>query len=208
LAGDADRAILVDEKGRILDGDDLLLAWGRSLHAEGRLPGGKLVATVMSNFGLEKGLANEGIELLRCPVGDRAVWEMMAESGATLGGEQSGHIICSHLSVTGDGLLTGTHLLALAAASGRPLSALSGLQRLPQVLINVRVGRRRPFEEIPEVRSLVKSIKSRLAGTGRLLLRYSGTEPLARVMLEGEDEGQIHALAEELAEAIRKALPE
>ena len=208
LDGDADRAILVDEKGRILDGDDLLLAWGRSLHAEGRLPGGKLVATVMSNFGLEKGLANEGIELLRCPVGDRAVWEMMAESGATLGGEQSGHIICSHLSVTGDGLLTGTHLLALAAASGRPLSALSGLQRLPQVLINVRVGRRRPFEEIPEVRSLVKSIESRLAGTGRLLLRYSGTEPLARVMLEGEDEGQIHTLAEELAEAIRKALPE
>jgi phosphoglucosamine mutase len=208
LDGDADRAILVDEKGRILDGDDLLLAWGRSLHAAGRLPGSKLVATVMSNFGLEKGLANEGIELLRCPVGDRAVWEMMAESGATLGGEQSGHIICSHLSVTGDGLLTGTHLLALAAASGRPLSALSGLQRLPQVLINVRVGRRRPFEEIPEVRSLVKSIESRLAGTGRLLLRYSGTEPLARVMLEGEDEGQIHTLAEELAEAIRKALPE
>ncbi len=207
LDGDADRAILVDEMGQILDGDDLLLAWGQSLHAEGRLPGGRLVATVMSNFGLETGLAAKGISLLRCSVGDRAVWETMVQNDATLGGEQSGHIICSHLSVTGDGLLTGTHILALAARSGRPLSELSTLQRLPQVLINVPVGKKQPFEEIPEIRSLAKSIETDLAGTGRILLRYSGTEALARVMLEGEDEGQIHALAEELAEAIRRALP-
>ena len=208
LDGDADRAILVDEKGRILDGDDLLLAWGISLHAEGRLPGDRLVATVMSNFGLETGLAAKGISLLRCSVGDRAVWEMMVQNGATLGGEQSGHIICSHLSVTGDGLLTGTQILALAALSGRPLSELSTLQRLPQVLINVPVGQRRPFEEIPEIRSLLKSIEATLEGSGRVLLRYSGTEKLARVMLEGEDKEQIHTLAEELAEAIRKVLPE
>jgi phosphoglucosamine mutase len=207
LDGDADRAVLVDEKGRILDGDDLLLAWAKSLNAEGRLPGHTIVATVMSNFGLETGLRAQGIGLLRCSVGDRAVWETMARSGAALGGEQSGHIICSHLSVTGDGLLTGTQILALAAGSGRPISELSNLQRLPQILINVRVGRRRPFEEMPEIRSLLKSVETTLAGSGRVLLRYSGTEPLARVMLEGEDKDQIHALAEELAEAIRRALP-
>ncbi|MEN8164597.1 MAG: phosphoglucosamine mutase, partial [Acidobacteriota bacterium] len=108
LDGDADRAVLVDEKGTILDGDDLLLSWAASLHGEGRLPDNKIVATVMSNFGLETGLAAEGIDLIRCSVGDRAVWETMARTGAALGGEQSGHIICSHLSVTGDGLLTGT----------------------------------------------------------------------------------------------------
>ncbi len=208
LDGDADRAVLVDEKGRILDGDDLLLAWGKSLHADGRLPGNKVVATVMSNFGLETGFAAEGISLLRCPVGDRAVWQTMVRHGAALGGEQSGHIICSHLSVTGDGLLTGTQVLALAARSGRPLSELSNLERLPQVLINVRVGRQQPFEEIREIRSLLKSIETKLAGSGRVLLRYSGTEPLARVMLEGQDEQEIHAHAEELAEAIRRALPE
>ncbi len=208
LDGDADRAVLVDENGKILDGDDLLLAWAKSLHGEGSLPNNRIVATVMSNFGLETGLATEGIDLLRCPVGDRAVWETMVRRGAALGGEQSGHIICSHLSVTGDGLLTGTQILALAARSGRPLSELSNLQRLPQVLINVKVGRRRPFEEIPGVKSLLKSIETTLAGSGRVLLRYSGTEPLARVMLEGENEAQIHALAEELADAIRQALPE
>ena len=208
LDGDADRAVLVDENGRILDGDDLLLAWATSLQGEGRLPDHKIVATVMSNFGLETGLAAQGIDLIRCSVGDRAVWETMARTGAALGGEQSGHIICSHLTVTGDGLLTGTQILALAAKSGRPLSKLSNLQRLPQVLINVTVGRRRPFAEIPEIRSLLKSIETTLAGSGRVLLRYSGTEPLARVMLEGENEAEIHALAEELAEAIKRALPE
>lgn len=208
LDGDADRAVLVDENGRIFDGDDLLFAWAEHLHDEDRLPNRKVVATVMSNFGLETGLAAREIELVRCPVGDRAVWETMNRTGSVLGGEQSGHIICSHLSVTGDGLLTGTHLLALAARSGRPLSELSHLQRLPQILVNVKVGQRRPFEEIPTVRSLLKSIEQTLAGNGRVLLRYSGTERLARIMLEGENESQIHALAEELAEAIRQALPE
>lgn len=208
LDGDADRAVLVDEKGRIFDGDDLLLAWATNLNEEGRLPNKKIVATVMSNFGLETGLAAQNIDLVRCQVGDRAVWETMTRTGSALGGEQSGHVICSHLSVTGDGLLTGTHLLALSARSGRPLSELSNLQRLPQVLINVKVGQRRPFEEIPKVRSLLKSIESTLAGNGRVLLRYSGTERLARVMLEGENDASIHALAEELADLIRHALPE
>lgn len=207
LDGDADRAILVDENGQILDGDDLLLAWGKSLHKEGRLPGNQVTATVMSNFGLESGLASEGIRLLRCAVGDRPVWESMARHGAALGGEQSGHIICSHLSVTGDGLLTGTHVLALAAKSGRPLSELSNLQRLPQVLINVRVGRRQPFEDLQEIQSLLKSIESTIEGRGRVLLRYSGTEPLVRVMLEGEDDQEIQGFAQDLADAIARALP-
>ncbi len=207
LDGDADRAILIDERGEVFDGDDILLAWGRQLMDEGRLPGNRVVATVMSNYGLELGLADQGMELIRCPVGDRAVWETMVRHDAALGGEQSGHIICSHLGVSGDGLLTGTRMLAMVVAGGRPLSELSGLERLPQVLINVRVGRRKPFEEIPGVRALLRTIEGTLKGHGRVLLRYSGTEPLARVMLEGEDRPEIEALAEELAEAVRRALP-
>ncbi|MCD4749302.1 MAG: phosphoglucosamine mutase [Thermoanaerobaculales bacterium] len=208
LDGDADRAILVDEKGRILDGDDILLAWARGLRAEGHLHGDRVVATVMSNFGLEIALEREGVSLLRCPVGDRAVWETMVENNAVLGGEQSGHIICSHHGVTGDGLLTGIHLLSLANSSNRPLSELSGLERMPQVLLNVKVGKRQPFEDLAEVQTVLARTEEKLRGCGRVLLRYSGTEPLARVMLEGENDTEIQELAEELAEAIRRALPE
>jgi len=201
LDGDADRLILADEDGRILDGDDILLAWGRALKEEGRLPGHRIVATVMSNFGLESSLSSAGIELLRCPVGDRSVWEKMQQQGSVLGGEQSGHIICSHHGVSGDGLLTALHLLALCEK--KPLSELSDLERLPQVLINVPVTARRPFEEIPSLPEALEATEDELEGRGRILLRYSGTELLARVMLEGEDEAMIRRLADRLASIIR-----
>ncbi len=206
LDGDADRAVLVDEKGTILDGDDILLAWARRLLEQDRLPGGSVVATVMSNFGLERTLADEGMEMVRCPVGDRYVWLEMKERGAALGGEQSGHIICSHYGVSGDGLLTGSHLLAIAAEKELPLSSLSRLERLPQILINVPVPRRRPFEDLPQVSRQLAETEDRLRGKGRVLLRYSGTEPLVRVMAEGEDQAEIDQLAEDLAETIRNEL--
>jgi len=206
LDGDADRAILVDAHGRTLDGDDILLAWGRHLHATNRLPGRRVVATVMSNFGLERALARDGIGVARCPVGDRSVWLAMGEHGAALGGEQSGHVICAHHSVTGDGLLTATHVLALAASDGGGLGALSDLERMPQVLVNVPVARKTPFDELPEVRAELAGGQSVLEGRGRILLRYSGTEPLARVMVEGEDALEIECLAARLADSLRRAL--
>jgi phosphoglucosamine mutase len=206
LDGDADRALLVDEKGRILDGDDILLAWARHLRADDALPGGRVVATVMSNFGLEKALATDGLELIRCPVGDRSVWLAMAEHGAALGGEQSGHIICSHHGVSGDGLITSSHVLAIAAGDTRPVSSLSDLHRLPQVLINVPVAHKLPFDEVPSVTDALAEASRRLAGRGRILVRYSGTEPLARVMIEGEDAVEIQSLADGLAITIRNQL--
>ena len=206
LDGDADRAVLVDESGSILDGDDILLAWARALRANSQLPGGRVVATVMSNFGLENAMREEGMELIRCPVGDRAVWLAMTERGATLGGEQSGHIICSHHGVSGDGLLTGSHVLAIAADRGLAVSELSDLERLPQVLVNVAVTRKLPLAELPRVSRELALVHERLDGRGRVLLRYSGTEPLARVMIEGEDASEIEELAEGIAEAIRSEL--
>ncbi len=206
LDGDADRAILVDESGAVLDGDDILLAWARQLDAEGRLPGRRVVATVMSNFGLERALAARGIALHRCPVGDREVWQAMLGAGAALGGEQSGHVICAHHTVTGDGLLTGAHLLATCRASGRPASALSDLVRLPQVLLNVPVRARPPFDQLPDLGRELELAEGTLRGRGRVLLRYSGTEPLARVMVEGDDATEIRAVAGRLAEALRREL--
>jgi phosphoglucosamine mutase len=206
LDGDADRAVLVDERGRLLDGDDILLAWARRLKRDDRLPGSRVVATVMSNFGLERSLNGDGMTMKRCPVGDRAVWIAMGEEGIALGGEQSGHIICSHYSVSGDGLLTGSHLLAIAAADGRRVSELSDLVRMPQLLLNVPVARRRPFGELPTVTAELTEIEARLNGRGRVLLRYSGTEPLARVMVEGDDAREIAELANRLADAVKHDL--
>jgi phosphoglucosamine mutase len=206
LDGDADRVVLVDEKGSILDGDDILLAWARHLLETDRLPARRVVATVMSNFGLERALANENMELMRCPVGDRSVWLSMNEHGSVLGGEQSGHIICAHYGVTGDGLLTGSHLLAVAARRGVPLSALSDLHRLPQVLINVPISRMHPFDDLPAVSRQLAETHRLLERRGRVLLRYSGTERMARVMIEGDDATEIAELAGRLAEAIRSEL--
>lgn len=206
LDGDADRAMLVDESGSILDGDDILLAWARKLRGDGGLPGGRVVATVMSNFGLEKALGKDGMGVIRCSVGDREVWMTMKEHGAALGGEQSGHIICSHHGVSGDGLLTGTHVLAIAARRRMPVSDLSDLVRLPQVLLNVEVERKRPFEELPRVSKELAAAEQSLDQSGRVLLRYSGTERLARVMVEGEDAEEIQELAGRIADAIRSEL--
>ncbi len=203
LDGDADRAILVAEDGRVLDGDDILLAWGRHLAKQNRLPGGTVVATVMSNLGLDLALAADGLHTERCPVGDRWVWQAMVEHGAALGGEQSGHVICSHHGVTGDGLLTASHLLAIGARSGHALSELSNLVRLPQILLNVPVAHMHPFDVLPSVQRELSESERRLAGRGRVLLRYSGTERLARVMVEGEDADEIQTLANRLAEALR-----
>jgi len=206
LDGDADRAVLVDETGCVLDGDDILLAWARQLRDDDRLPGGRVVATVMSNYGLERSLLDEDMEMIRCPVGDRAVWLAMAEHGSALGGEQSGHIICSHYGVTGDGLLTGSHLLAAAVRHGGSVAALSDLERLPQILLNVPVARKPPFEQLSGVSEELAAVNHRLDRRGRVLLRYSGTEPLARVMIEGEDAAEIEELAQRIAEAIRGEL--
>jgi len=206
LDGDADRAVLVDERGRVLDGDDILLAWGRHLAARDRLPGRTVVATVMSNFGLERALERDRIATVRCGVGDRTVWLAMASTSAALGGEQSGHVICAHHSVSGDGLLTGSHLMAIAAGSDRRVSELSDLLRLPQVLLNVPVARKLPFDGLPGVQRELAALQRTLDGRGRVLLRYSGTEPLARVMVEGDDASEIESLAEQLASAIRLEL--
>ncbi len=206
LDGDADRAIVVTGSGRVLDGDDILLVWARALLAEGRLPGPTVVATVMSNLGLEVALERAGIALVRCPVGDREVWEAMQREGAALGGEQSGHVICSHLSVTGDGLLTAAHILAVARRAGESLEALANLRRFPQVLVNVRVAVRRPVAEVPELAAAVASAERRLSAHGRVFVRYSGTEPLLRIMVEAEDDTTAHATAQDLAAIARATL--
>ncbi len=206
LDGDADRAILVTGRGRVLDGDDALLLWARALDSAGRLPRRKVVATVMSNLGLEAALRRDGITLVRCPVGDREVWDTMQREGAVLGGEQSGHVICSHHAVTGDGLLTAAHLLAVSRGSGRTLEDLADLERFPQVLINVRVASRRPVDEVAALRDALRDAEARLAGDGRVFVRYSGTEPLLRIMVEASCEGRARETAEGLAEVARAHL--
>jgi phosphoglucosamine mutase len=206
LDGDADRAVLVTASGRVLDGDDALLMWGRALAATGMLPGAKVVATVMSNLGLEAALRREAIVLVRCPVGDREVWETMQREGAALGGEQSGHVICGHLAVTGDGLLTAAHLLAVARRDGAALEDLADLERFPQVLLNVRVAARRPVDEVPELAAAVRAAERHLAANGRVFVRYSGTEPLLRIMVEAAEDAVARETAEGIAFLARKHL--
>jgi phosphoglucosamine mutase len=205
--GDADRAIAVDAGGRVRDGDALLYLWARHLHRRGELRPARVVATSMSNLGLARALEREGIELVRCDVGDRAVAETMARQGIVLGGEQSGHLIDSRLGPTGDGLQTAIHVAAVVAASGGGLAdLLAGFRRFPQVLLNVRVARQPELASLPRVAATARHIEERLAGRGRLVLRYSGTEPLARVMIEGEDGAEIDALARELAQLLEEEL--
>ena len=205
--GDGDRAILADERGQVRDGDAMMYLWARQLAAAGQLEPRQVVATSMSNLGLEQALAAEGVEVVRCDVGDRAVMETMRSRGILLGGEQSGHIVCSRLSTTGDGLLTALQLAAAIARDGRPVSEqLAGFRRFPQVLRNVRVARRLPFAELPAVATTVERIEGELGGTGRLVLRYSGTERLARIMLEGPEQEQLERLASELAAALEESI--
>jgi phosphoglucosamine mutase len=177
------------------------------MKSEGRLKGNAVVATVMSNIGLEIALRDEGIEIVRCPVGDKYVMEEMIRRDLSLGGEQSGHVIFSEYLFTGDGLATSLNVLRTMAATGRKLSDLaSELTAYPQVLVNVRVERKVDLKTIPEVAAVMSAVESRLAGSGRLLIRYSGTEPLLRIMIEGRDQDQIARWAEEIAEAVKRHL--
>jgi phosphoglucosamine mutase len=203
--GDGDRAIFVDASGAVVDGDAVMLMCARQLKAEGRLKGDAIVATVMSNIGLEIALRESGIGLVRCPVGDKYVMEEMIARGLSLGGEQSGHVIFSDYLFTGDGLATSLHVLRVMMATGRTLADLaSELTAFPQVLLNVRVARRFDLATVPEIAAVMAGVESRLAGQGRLLVRYSGTEPLLRVMLEGRDQGEITRWAQEIVDAVKK----
>jgi phosphoglucosamine mutase len=205
--GDADRALLLDERGTVHDGDAMLYLWARDLQQRGQLVVPKIVATSMSNLGLECALRPIGVEVVRCDVGDRAVVATLRANGLRLGGEQSGHLVDLHCSTTGDGLLTAVRIAAIAARairSGRQVSAeLAGFRRFPQILLNVRVARKPPFAELSGVAAAARRVEAGLGTEGRLVLRYSGTEPLARIMIEGPDEGSIGELAGELADAIR-----
>jgi phosphoglucosamine mutase len=205
--GDADRCILADERGEVKDGDAILYLWALSLRDRGLLEPPKIVATTMSNLGLERALDRAGIGIVRCAVGDRYVVEAMKKEGIVLGGEQSGHIVESKLATTGDGLLTAIQIAGIVHAAGRPLSdLLAGFQRYPQVLKNVRVARKPDLATIPSVATAARSVEDRLGADGRLVLRYSGTEPLARVMIEGPDQPTIEAMAAELIGVIQGEL--
>jgi phosphoglucosamine mutase len=202
--GDGDRAIFVDGNGRIVDGDAIMLIAARYMQSLGRLAGDTVVATVMSNIGLEIALRESGISLLRTPVGDKYVMEEMMNRGLSLGGEQSGHVIFSDFLFTGDGLVTALSVLQVMAATGRSLADLaSQLVTYPQVLLNVRVKARTELKTLPAVVSTMADVERRLGQGGRLLVRYSGTEPLLRIMLEGQDQTQINAWAEEIAQQVR-----
>lgn len=198
--GDADRCILADERGEVRDGDAILYLWATRLHAEGRLVPPAIVATSMSNLGLERALARHGITVVRCGVGDRLVVETMRREGILLGGEQSGHIVRLDLAATGDGLLTAVQTAALLHRAGRPLSELlAGFRRYPQTLLNVRVASKPDLATLPRVAAAARAVEDELGADGRLVLRYSGTEPLARVMIEGPDQDTIETLAGRLA---------
>jgi phosphoglucosamine mutase len=205
--GDGDRAIFVDGSGRIVDGDAVLLMCARQMQAQGRLKGDAVVATVMSNIGLELALRETGIELVRTPVGDKYVMEEMLRRGLSIGGEQSGHIIFSDHLFTGDGLATAMNVLRVMADTGRELADLaSQLVSYPQTLVNVRVREKKDLSSVPAVADAMGRIDRRLAGQGRLLVRYSGTEPLLRIMIEGRNQEEIQAWAAEIAAAVRQEL--
>src|SRR5262249_33521909 len=205
--GDGDRAIFVDHTGRIVDGDAVLLMCGAQLKREGRLKGRAVVATVMSNIGLELGLRAIGIDLVRTDVGDKYVMEEMLKRDLSLGGEQSGHVIFSDYLFTGDGLCTALNVLRTVALTGRTLADLaSNLTTSPQVLLNVRVREKAPLTSVPAVADAIARVEERVAGQGRLLIRYSGTEPVLRVMIEGKHQHEIRAWAQEIADVVKDQL--
>ncbi len=205
--GDADRCMLAGAEGRVVNGDAILLVAARDLKARGLLTGDLVVATTMSNMGLEAALKRSGIRMLRAPVGDRYVLEQMQAHDAALGGEQSGHILLPHLATTGDGLLTALVVLDLMARSGQSLDTLTrDLKVFPQVIVNVKVREKKPLEAIPAVAQRIEAAETQLKDSGRVVIRYSGTEPLARVMIEAEDETLMQQHAQAIAEAIRQEL--
>ncbi len=205
--GDADRVILCDEKGSVVDGDAVMAVCAIQMMKEGRLRQNTLVATVMSNLGLELAMQKAGGKLVRAAVGDRSVMEKMLSGGYNLGGEQSGHIIFLDNNTTGDGLISALQILSIMKQTGKPLSELAQcMKTYPQTLVNVRVKERKDLASIPEIAKRMAEVEKKLDGTGRLLVRYSGTEPKVRVMLEGENQQVIKALAEDLAGLIKEKL--
>jgi phosphoglucosamine mutase len=204
LDGDGDRVMLIDEKGEVFDGDDAMALLGTTMAAQGRLAANTVVATVLSNFGLERALTRAGVKLVRTEVGDPSVAREMRANSYNLGGEQSGHVICMDYSTTGDGLITALLVLTIMAESGKPLSELRAMRRVPQTMENIRVSKRTPIAEMPAVSRAIADAERKLGASGRLLVRYSGTEMLARVMVEGEDAAMIETLAKEIGAEIHR----
>jgi len=205
--GDADRALFADANGNVVNGDAVLLLAARDLKARRLLRGDTVVATTMSNMGLEAALQRDSIRMLRAPVGDKYVLEMMQANSAAIGGEQSGHILFPHLATTGDGLLTALVVLDIVRRAGKPLNDLiADLKVFPQVIVNVRVKEKKPLDAIPEVAASIRNAEEELKANGRVVIRYSGTEPLARVMIEAESEEAMRRHANAIADAIRDAL--
>ncbi len=205
--GDADRCMLAGAQGNVINGDAILFVAARDLKARGLLTGNLVVATTMSNMGLEAALKRSGIRMTRAPVGDRYVLEEMQKSNAALGGEQSGHILFPHLATTGDGLLTALVVLDLIARTGHSIEELSAdLKVFPQTIVNVKVREKKPLAAIPSVAAAIRGAEEALKDIGRVVVRFSGTEPLARVMIEAEDESQMNHHADAIAAAIRAEL--
>jgi phosphoglucosamine mutase len=207
LDGDADRAIFVARSGKMVDGDAVLLTAGRALKAAGHLAEDTVVSTVMANLGLEKAFEREGIRMVRTPVGDKYVLEEMERRGATLGGEQSGHVIFREYATTGDGMLTALRLFEIARQAGVGLDELTAdLAVYPQRLVNVRVRQKKGLLEIPSIAEEIRRVEEVFGGAGRVLVRFSGTEPLARVMVEGPDLAEVESFSASIAEAIRREM--
>lgn len=205
--GDADRALFADQHGNVVNGDAVMLMTARDLHARGELRGNTVVATTMSNMGLEAAFKRSGIKMLRAPVGDKYVLEEMQKTGAVLGGEQSGHIIFSQVATTGDGLLTALMVLDVVARSAKSISELvSDLKVFPQVIKNVRVREKQPLQHIPAVQNCIQLAEQDLRDSGRVVVRYSGTEALARVMIEAESKEKMEKHANAIAQAIQAAI--
>ncbi|MCI0660432.1 MAG: phosphoglucosamine mutase [Acidobacteria bacterium] len=205
--GDADRLLLVDEHGDMVDGDQMLFIMATYLASRSKLAGNRVVATIMSNLGLELALTEQKIELVRTAVGDKYVLDELLKGGGSLGGEQSGHIIYPEISLAGDGIITGLEVLRVLTEEKQTLSELArGFKRYPQITINIRVSRKPPLETIPAIKQAINALENEMDGKGRLIVRYSGTENLARVMIEGQGEMTIRTQAEALAKVISEEI--
>lgn len=205
--GDADRAMFISPKGKLIDGDAVLYIVGRRLKSMGHLPESRVIATVMSNLGLEVALREEGITLGRTNVGDKYVLEEMIRSGVVLGGEQSGHVIFSEHATTGDGMLTALKVLEAMVGADKTLDELTtDIQNYPQILVNVKIRERKPIAELPPVQECIAACEADFGDKGRVLVRFSGTEPLARVMVEGNDEDKVNSHAHAIADALKEAI--